>query len=297
MELRIISPQENGFVQEIQWNNEELKTAIAAKMEDYKGLVFTEETIKEGKKDRADLNKLRTAIDNERKRVKKLCMDPYNKFEQQVKEVLGLIDEPIRLIDMQIKEVELAKKEEKRVEVQKLFEAIGFQSFVTLDMIWDEKWLNATVSITKIEEQMKSIMYQIGDAVLTIHKLPEFSFEAMEIYKQTLNLSQAIAEGQRLADIQKRKEEARIAQEKAEEERRKAEEKKAHQEKANEDVPETEMGRVIDSIERQAFDCVTAAATEEPIMHLDFRVWGTREQLLALRNYMNENHLRFGKVE
>lgn len=291
MELRIISPQENGFVQEIQWNNEELKTAIAAKMEDYKGLVFTEETIKEGKKDRADLNKLRTAIDNERKRVKKLCMDPYNKFEQQVKEVLGLIDEPIRLIDAQIKEVELAKKEEKRVEVQKLFETIGFQSFVTLDMIWDEKWLNATVSITKIEEQMKSIMYQIGDAVLTIHKLPEFSFEAMEIYKKTLNLSQAIAEGQRLADIQKRKEEARIAREKAEEERRKAEEKKAAQEETEQVfLPVTKEENLEVSVKEESKEV-------ESVLQLDFRVWGTREQLLALRNYMNENHLRFGKVE
>lgn len=61
LELRIISPQENGFVQEIKWNNEELKTAIVKKMEDYKGLVFTEETIADGKKDRADLNKLRGA--------------------------------------------------------------------------------------------------------------------------------------------------------------------------------------------------------------------------------------------
>lgn len=291
MELRIISPQENGFVQEIQWNNEELKTAIAAKMEDYKDLVFTEETIKEGKKDRADLNKLRTAIDNERKRVKKLCMDPYNKFEQQVKEVLGLIDEPIRLIDMQIKEVELAKKEEKRVEIQKLFETIGFQSFVTLDMIWDEKWLNVTVSLAKIEEQMKSIMYQIGDAVLTIHKLPEFSFEAMENYKQTLNLSQAIAEGQRLADIQKRKEEARIAQEKAEEERRKAEEKKAAQEEPEQVLlPVTKEENLEVSVKEESKEA-------ESVLQLDFRVWGTREQLLALRNYMNENHLRFGKVE
>mgnify|MGYP000013460284 CR=1 FL=1 len=291
MELRIISPQENGFVQEIQWNNEELKTAIAAKMEDYKGLVFTEETIKEGKKDRADLNKLRTAIDNERKRVKKLCMDPYNKFEQQVKEVLGLIDEPIRLIDMQIKEVELAKKEEKRVEVQKLFKTIGFQSFVTLDMIWDEKWLNATVSLAKIEEQMKTIMYQIGDAVLTIHKLPEFSFEAMEIYKKTLNLSQAIAEGQRLADIQKRKEEARIAREKAEGERRKAEEKKAAQEEPEQVLlPVTKEENLEVSVKEESKEA-------ESVLQLDFRVWGTREQLLALRNYMNENHLRFGKVE
>lgn len=58
LELKIFSPQENGFVPEIKWNNEELKTAIAEKMEEYKGLVFTEETISEGKKDRANLNKL-----------------------------------------------------------------------------------------------------------------------------------------------------------------------------------------------------------------------------------------------
>ncbi len=54
MELKILSPQENGFVQEIKWNNEELKTEIAAKMEEYKGLVFTEETIKDARKDRAN---------------------------------------------------------------------------------------------------------------------------------------------------------------------------------------------------------------------------------------------------
>ncbi len=52
MELRIISPQEGGFVKEISWNNEELKKEISAKMADYRGLVFTDETIREAKKDR-----------------------------------------------------------------------------------------------------------------------------------------------------------------------------------------------------------------------------------------------------
>lgn len=208
LELRIISPQENGFVQEIKWNNEELKTAIVKKMEDYKGLVFTEETIADGKKDRADLNKLRGAIDNERKRIKKMCMEPYNKFEKEVKEVLGLVDEQISAIDVQIKEVEQIKREEKRKTVQELFESIGFQKFVTLEMIWDEKWLNASVSLSKVENQMKETMYRIGEDVGTISGLPEFSFEAMEVYKKTLNLSQAIQKGQELADIQKRKEEA-----------------------------------------------------------------------------------------
>ena len=37
----------------------------------------------------------------------------------------------------------------KREEIEELFVSIGFQSFVKLDMIWDEKWLNATVTLTK----------------------------------------------------------------------------------------------------------------------------------------------------
>lgn len=181
LELKIFSPQENGFVPEIKWNNEELKAAIAEKMKEYKGLVFTEETISEGKKDRANLNKLRGAIDDERKRVKKLCMEPCNRFEKEVKEVLALVDEQISAIDVQIKEVEQIRKKEKRKAVQELFESIGFQKFVTLEMIWDEKWLNASVALSKVENQMKETMYRIGEEVGTISRLPEFSFEAARL--------------------------------------------------------------------------------------------------------------------
>lgn len=291
LELRIISPQENGFVQEIKWNNEELKTAIVKKMEDYKGLVFTEETIADGKKDRADLNKLRGAIDNERKRIKKMCMEPYNKFEKEVKEVLGLVDEQISAIDVQIKEVEQIKREEKRKTVQELFESIGFQKFVTLEMIWDEKWLNASVSLSKVENQMKETMYRIGEDVGTIIRLPEFSFEAMEVYKKTLDLTQAIKKGQELADIQKRKEEA-LARQKAEEERRKAEEAAAGKESENpEDAADTH------DAPKKAEENDYTRVVSEPVMRIDFRVWGTKEQILALRDYMKQNNLKFGKVE
>ena len=168
-----------------------------------------------------------------------MCMEPYDKFEKEVKEVLGLVDEQINAIDVQIKEVEQIKREEKRKTVQELFESIGFQKFVTLEMIWDEKWLNASVSLSKVENQMKETMYRIGEDVGTIIRLPEFSFEAMEVYKKTLDLTQAIKKGQELADIQKRKEEA-LARQKAEEERRKAEEAAAGKESENpEDAADT----------------------------------------------------------
>lgn len=291
LELKIFSPQENGFVPEIKWNNEELKAAIAEKMEEYKGLVFTEETISEGKKDRANLNKLRGAIDDERKRVKKLCMEPCNRFEKEVKEVLALVDEQISAIDIQIKEVEQIKREEKRKAVQKLFESIGFQKFVTLEMIWDEKWLNASVALSKVENQMKETMYRIGEEVGTISRLPEFSFEAMEVYKKTLDLTQAIKKGQELADIQKRKEEA-LARQKVEEERRKAEEAAAGKESEN---PE-EAADTHDAPKKAEENDYTRVVSA-PVMRIDFRVWGTKEQILALRDYMKQNNLKFGKVE
>lgn len=200
MELRITNPQESWLTEQILWNNEELKAAIAEKVKDYKTIAYTEDSLKDMKADRADLNKLKKAFEDERKRVKKICMEPYTKFEQQVKEITALIDEPIGLIDSQIREIDERRKAAKREEIEELFASIGFQSFVKLDMIWDEKWLNATVTLPKIEEQMKSRMYQIGTDVVTISKLPEFKFEAMEVYRKTLDMNQAIQEGQRLAE-------------------------------------------------------------------------------------------------
>lgn len=291
MELRIMNPQENWLTEQILWNNEELKAAIAEKVKDYKTIAYTEDSLADMKKDRAGLNKLKNAFEDERKRVKKICMDPYAKFEQQVKEITVLIDEPIRLIDSQIKEIDERRKVAKKEEIKALFASIGFQTFVSLDMIWDEKWLNATVTLSKIEEQMKSRMYQIGSDVLTINNLPEFSFEAMEVYKSTLDVNQAIREGQRLAGIQKRKLEAERI--KKEQEIRK-EKETAEQEEA---VAQNEVCVPRYEAAQEAVEEVLETQKEEPVLQLDFRVWGTKEQLMALRNYMKENHLKFGKVE
>lgn len=117
MELRITNPQENWLTEQILWNNEELKTAIAEKVKDYKTIAYTEDSLKDMKADRADLNKLKKAFEDERKRVKKICMEPYTKFEQQVKEITALIDEPIGLIDSQIKEIDERRKAAKREEI------------------------------------------------------------------------------------------------------------------------------------------------------------------------------------
>lgn len=293
MELRIINPsEESGFLSEIQWNYEEVKACVASRVEEYKNIAYTEDAAKDMKQDRAELNKAKTAIENERKRIKKLCMEPYERFERQVKEVTGLIDEPIGLIDGQLKEIEEKRKQQKQKDIEELFKTIGFQDFIVLERIMDPKWLNATVSLGKIEEQMKNILFKVGTEVATISSLPEFSFEALEIYKKTLDLNQAIAEGQRLAEIQKKKqqyeeEQKRIAAEKA---RQEAEQKMAVQ-------PAVEPP-VADSVPVVEENAETEAETAQAnLIQMDFRVWATKEQLLGLREYLIGHQIKFGKVE
>lgn len=272
MELKIFNPQEGGFVKEIEWNNEELKAKIAEKVKDYEGLVYVGEAqIKEAKADRANLNKLRNAIEDERKRIKKLCLEPYNRFEAQVKEVVALLDRPIAMIGEQIDAAEEAKKASKKAEIEELFKTIGFQNFVTLEAIWDPKWLNATVTMTKIEEAMRTRMYQIGTDVLTISELKDYKFEAMEVYKETLDIGAAIREGKRLLEIQKAKEAAELArqaEEQAARERMAAEAAKASQEPKEQAEPVREESRPLPDKER--------------ILTITFRVTASESQFSAV---------------
>ena len=53
----------------IDFNFEELKTQLASSLELYTGLVVTEDGIKSAKEDRAKLNKLREALETDRKSV------------------------------------------------------------------------------------------------------------------------------------------------------------------------------------------------------------------------------------
>lgn len=210
---------------EIKFNYEELKNQLASMTAEYKGLVFTESQLPEAKKDRAALNRMKKELNEARIQTQREYMAPFDEFKGRIDDLIRLVDEPVKEIDAQIKGFEEAAKEEKKEEIRKLFMETGFQNFVTPEMIWNEKWLNKSYSLKQIGEELAQWLNKIRTEVYTIHSLGAFSFEAMEVYKETLDLNRAIAEGQRLADIQKRKEEE--AARRAEEARTKEEAERA----------------------------------------------------------------------
>ena len=222
MELKIYNPsEESGFLKAIEWNYEELKAELSQKLEDYKGLVYTEEQIKEAKADRAKLNALATAIDSKRKEIKKQCLQPYEAFEAQIKDLLALIKEPVSLIDTQIKDFEEEKKKKKLEEVKALFEklkdAAGEElEFVDFEQIFEEKFLNASISLKMVETVISNKFNSIKCNLKTIADLKEYSFEATEVYKETLNLNEALEKAKYMVDMAERK---RVEEEKREQEK------------------------------------------------------------------------------
>lgn len=245
MELIISSPTAEGFIKTIDWNHEEIKAEITEKVEIYKGLVYDEDQVKEAKADRAELNKFKKAIEDKRKEVKQQCLAPYENFEKQVKEIIAIIDEPVALIDSQVKAFEERQKQEKEAEIKAYFETKDFHGF-TYERLADPKWLNAGTSMKSIKEAIDKKAEEIAADFELLNALEEYTFEAVETYKKCGDVRSALAEAKRLTDLAKQKAEweakkaAEEAARKAEEEARKAEEQQAKAEAAEANFPAAE---------------------------------------------------------
>lgn len=291
MELKV---KEMQLPEVIEFNYEEVKSWVAEGVEKYSkydNMIMDADAVKVGKADRAELNKVKEALNKERIRQEKEYMKPFNQFKSQVNELISMIDKPVKLIDKAVKGYEAEQKAQKEAEIKVIFEqeAAETAAEIRLDAIWDAKWLNASVSLKKVQETIHERMQQFNSDIETLQKLPEFAFEAVETYKQTLDINKAISEGQRLADIQRRKQEAEAekARIKAEEEAKKT----AAAAEAETVAPETDMGNVIDSIDRQALkQAVTPEAAKQWI---GFEALLTVDQAKELKQFFDSRNVEF----
>lgn len=292
MELRITTQMDPGILPEIQWNHEDLKKEIAAKAAEYKAIAYTDEQESEMRKDRATLNKLVTAFEDQRKQVKKFYQVPYDKFEAQVKEVLQPVREAIKTIDAGLSEIDRDYRLKKTNKMRELYEAsVGdLKGILPFEKTIREEWYKKSITDKKLAQGYTDLFGRIRSDLESLEELPErFRDKAMLRYMETYSLSDALREGKRLEEVERAMEDRRRKQA-AEESARKTEaEMKEERREYHETyaVPQETANK----------NSGQNASTEEPVMRLDFRVWGTREQLMALRQYMIDNHLKFGKVE
>lgn len=203
MEFQIITDM-SALPKTIDFNFDAMRQELDTKLEQYRSLVVTEDSIKDAAKDRAALNKLSQAIDARRREVKKQCLAPYESFESKCKELTSMINEASRSIDTQIKAFEDMEKSQKRQQLEDAwdFVAEGLTDVITFSQVFSPKWLNKTVKVdaamAEMEARVSSIRKDI-QAIRSMHLSNEVP--ALAKYYETLDLSAAIAENLRLQKL------------------------------------------------------------------------------------------------
>ena len=243
------------------------------------------------RKDRAKLNALVTAFEDQRKQVKKFYNTPYDKFEKEVKEVLAPVREAITLIDKGIAEVEKKYREDRKAKMQELYEKyVGdLKELVPFARTVKEEYYKKAFTDKKLEQAYIDFFGRIREDMKALEELPErYRDKALLKYVESFSLSDALREGKRLEELEKAMEERRRNQEAEKAARDAAKQREELQARPQAQAQQQEV---------PITETVNTANEEEPIISLDFRAWGTKAQLMGLRQYMIDNHIKFGKVE
>lgn len=278
MEIKMLTDL-SVIPQMIDFNYEEIEADLAPKLEFYKNLVVTEESIKQAKSDKANLNKLKKALDDYRKEVKAKCLTPYQMFEIKINQIIDMIDEPVKLIDTQIKAHESNASEKKYKEISEWFESIEKADFIALDAIINPKWKNVTLSIEQIKEELITKLRKINAELKAINASYEnevYYDEVIEDFKKHFELSKTLVfvaekklQYERLQKAQQTKEQAVQASQAAQNEPQQPSQPAQAKEQAEEQTQAVKRykGR--------------------------FEVVVTAEQYKALQQFMKENGIEF----
>lgn len=284
MELQLKTAEIN-LPQEIA-NLEALKAELAPKLEYYNNLVVTPDSIKAAKNDKANLNKLRTAIEDQRKAAKRQYLEPYNILEAQCKEVTALIDAPIEAIDKQLKVFDEIEKNEKFTELNAAFAELNAPDWIDINDVLNPKWENKTQKVDALKTEMKANIDKLLTDYAQLEKLYEnfpHLLAILDKFKNEKDFSQTMVYAKKLEFEYNREQELKAQMLKAAAEAQAAQNEPEAAAPANDVItPEPEQ---------------TAAPVESEqapkIIIGRFEVAGTAEQIKALGAFMKSNGIKF----
>ena len=172
---------------------ESLTKVIKEKVDYALNLSVTEESYKEIKKIRADLNADYNELEQRRKAIKKAINAPYEAFEDVFKRCVTQNFKPaIDELGFRISEVEIGLKEEKKQKVLQYFnEYCEYKNidFVPFDSLGLK--INMSCSLKSLKAAVADFIDRVSDDLEMI-KVQDHSADILVEYKKTLNVSQSI---------------------------------------------------------------------------------------------------------
>ncbi|MFR4153956.1 MAG: DUF1351 domain-containing protein [Coprococcus sp.] len=290
MELRIVPYQ---IPEKIEFNYEEIIREIEPVVNEKASIYYSDEDIPVAKKDRAKFNTFKKAINDERIRMKKEYMKPFEEFEAKVKDINALADKAVIAIDKQIKEYEDNQKREKLDKIKALWTQMAVPEGLTMEKVYEERMLNTSFSMKKVETCFELAIGKFNRDMATLAALPEFGFEAQQVYISTFDINKALAEGQRMAQIQRQKTEyeAEQARRKAEEEAKKVAEQVPAEVVTAEEIAQSRQ----EYIEAASVNGVHVPKAPEK-QWVAFQALLATEQAMELKKFFDDRAIEFKAI-
>lgn len=245
-----------------------LSDEIDKKVSQALSLVVSDETVKEVKKVRAELNADFKDLEQKRKSVKEQVMNPYMQFEEVYKRY---VTDKFKYADEELKKkismVETEQLNAKSKEIKDYFEE--YKVSKNIDFITFE---NANINITlsasnkSLKEQAKAFIDKVCDDLALIDS-QEHKEEILIEYKRSLNVSLAITT---VVNRYKELEELKKKQEIVEQQKQ---------------VEETTVAKVEEVLSAPV---QIETTNQDEILEIAFKVRGSREKLKELVHFLKE---------
>jgi len=176
---------------------EKIKKTALQLADALQSIEVTEETIKTSKAILAAVNKRVKQLEDERIKIKKVMLEPYKDFEDQVKEIVGIVKEADEIVRQQVKDLEEKERQEKQQQLADLFhkrksmytlgDLIKFEDFLK------QKYLNKSTSIESVEMEMVDFLEQTEKDVKVLKSLPDLNAH-VSAYLKTFDLALAMTQ-------------------------------------------------------------------------------------------------------
>ena len=270
-------------------NAKELKAKIESELKNYSVEKYI---LNPGaaKSDKALLNKVKDAVSDKRKEIMKAWNVPLDEFLSEMKSLETSITDASNKINDIVKEAENKEKAEKRAWIENYWSTLDFH-LVSLDKIFNQKWLNKTYKNEQIMLDCEAITERITTELKTINSMADEDREILaSFYLDTLDLNATLQKGNQLKENR---------------EKLKAEKTVKALENAKLIPPEGEVIKpakvLVDYKDNSKAACnpyqsnkVAVNTTNE--MSFTLKLYGTKEQLLGLRKYIDSNGIKYEKI-
>lgn len=256
----------------------QLHDYVAATLERYTPENYSEENVDQAKADRTILNKAAKELNDRRIQIEREWNAPLQEFKGIVGDTVKMISDGSAKIDAVVKDVESKAKAEKRAAIEELWERKGI-TLLPLSMLWNDRWLNKTKRLPAIEKEIGEKLLKIEAELDTLAAVDTEDGDVLRAYYlDCLDLQRTLAYSATLKANRQRLQE--------EQARRQAEA----------EAQATREAYVAPTAEPAPTTYEAPEAVIPEVLERTMVVRGTREQLIALAEFMNAEGIWFKKA-